>query len=53
MDSAALAEAAVALLSDEAARRRCGAALRRRVETAFTEEASAARYAALYRELAA
>ncbi len=53
MDSAALAEAAVALLSDEAARRRCGAALRRRVETAFTEEASAARYAALYRALAA
>ena len=53
MDAAAIGAATVELLSDDALRRACGETLRRRVETAFTSEASSSRYAALYAELAA
>lgn len=53
MDPQALGEAVIRLLSDEALRRSCGETLRKRVERAFTSEASSGAYAALYRELAA
>jgi glycosyltransferase involved in cell wall biosynthesis len=53
MDAEAIALAVVELLNDKALRRRCAEALRARVEGYFTSEASAARYARLYRELTA
>ena len=51
MDADAIGRAIPELLRDEDLRRRCGEALRRRVETYFTSEISAQRYAALYSEL--
>jgi glycosyltransferase involved in cell wall biosynthesis len=53
MDPDALGAAVLKLLEDPELRRSCGETLRARVEAGFTSEASAARYAALYRELAA
>lgn len=53
MDPGAIAAATIELLSDRDLRARMGEALRKRVETAFTSEASSASYAALYREFAA
>jgi len=44
----AVAEAIHELLRDEDERKRCGEALRRRVETYFTSEVSSQRYADLY-----
>jgi glycosyltransferase involved in cell wall biosynthesis len=48
MDAPAIGRAIVELLGDPDLRRRCGETLRRRVETYFTSDLSAARYAALY-----
>lgn len=53
MDAAAIGAAIVELLADPDLRRTCGETLRKRVETYFTSEISARRYAALYAELAA
>lgn len=51
MDAKAIGEAIAELLGDADLRRRCGETLRKRVETYFTSELSAQRYAALYEEL--
>lgn len=51
MDPEALGAAVIRLLSNDALRKSCGEALRKRVETSFTSEKSAAAYGALYREL--
>jgi polysaccharide biosynthesis protein PelF len=51
MDTKAIGAAIIELLRDEELRKRCGEALRQRVEQRFTSEASAARYGALYAEL--
>ncbi|MFC3630817.1 GT4 family glycosyltransferase PelF [Paracoccus angustae] len=53
MDADAIGRAIVELMADPALRAACGDTLRRRVETYFTSEISAARYAALYHELVA
>ncbi|MTE01484.1 DUF3492 domain-containing protein [Paracoccus sp. YIM 132242] len=53
MDAGAIGRAIVELLADPALRAACGETLRRRVETHFTSDISAARYGALYRELVA
>ena len=49
----AIGRAIVELLADPALRAACGETLRKRVETYFTSELSAARYSALYEELVA
>lgn len=51
MDSDAIAAALTELLLDDGFRRACGERLRLRVERYFTSQASALRYAALYRRL--
>uniref|UniRef100_A4WZW4 Uncharacterized ABC-type transport system permease components-like protein n=1 Tax=Cereibacter sphaeroides (strain ATCC 17025 / ATH 2.4.3) TaxID=349102 RepID=A4WZW4_CERS5 len=51
MDSQAIGAAVAELLADAGERARCGAVLRRRVETAFLSETSAARYRTLYERL--
>lgn len=51
MDSIAIGNAIVELLSNPELRRRCGETLRQRVETYFTSDLSARRYAELYKEL--
>lgn len=51
MDSDAIAAALADLLLDASLRRACGERLRLRVERYFTSQASASRYAALYRRL--
>ena len=53
MDAGAIGQAITALMADPALRAACGDTLRKRVETYFTSEISAARYAALYHELVA
>lgn len=53
MDAKAIGEAIIELLSDRELSRQCGATLRKRVETYFTSELSAQRYASLYAELRA
>jgi glycosyltransferase involved in cell wall biosynthesis len=53
MDGEAIGRAIVELLADPALRAACGETLRKRVETYFTSELSAARYSALYDELVA
>ncbi|CAM3403264.1 GT4 family glycosyltransferase PelF [Paracoccus nototheniae] len=53
MDADAIGAAIVELMADPALRAACGAVLRRRVQTYFTSEISAGRYADLYRELVA
>ena len=53
MDAEAIGRAIVELMADPALRAACGETLRRRVETYFTSEISAARYAALYHDLVA
>lgn len=53
MDAPAIGRAIIDLMADPALRAACGDTLRKRVETYFTSERSAARYSALYRELVA
>ena len=53
MDPEGTADAILALMSDPELRRACGERLRQRVNRYFTSDASAARYAALYRDLRA
>ncbi|MCQ0971427.1 GT4 family glycosyltransferase PelF [Paracoccus sp. TK19116] len=53
MDAEAIGQAITELMADPVLRAACGETLRKRVETYFTSEISAARYAALYRELVA
>ncbi len=53
MDAEAIGEAIAELLGDADLRRQCGETLRKRVETYFTSELSAQRYATLYEELMA
>jgi glycosyltransferase involved in cell wall biosynthesis len=53
MDPEGTADAILALMSDPELRRACGERLRQRVSRYFTSDASAARYAALYRDLRA
>lgn len=53
MSPEATAEALAEMLTNEKLRRSCGETLRRRVQTYFTSEASAARYSKLYDELMA
>ena len=51
MDSDAIGAGIVELLADRQERERCGAVLKRRVETYFTSEISSRRYRDLYAEL--
>lgn len=53
MDPKAIGSAVIELLVDDARRAAYGNALRRRVETSYSSEASAAAYCDLYRELCA
>lgn len=53
MDADAIGRGIIELLEDPDLRKRCGAILKKRVETYFTSEISAQRYSALYAELLA
>lgn len=53
MDAEAIGAAIAELMADPGLRAACGEVLRRRVQTYFTSEISAGRYADLYRELVA